>query len=62
MQLLNITSGLNSFEFLLNINREHCMQVIRGDYSEIHIKGRTNINLMIGNLKFQAYQTAYVGT
>ena len=35
--------------------------MIRGDYSEVHVGERTPSALMTGNLKYQAYQTAYIG-
>ena len=35
--------------------------MIRGDYSEVHVSDRTPTALMTGNLKYQAYQTAYIG-
>ena len=50
----------NLYRMLINY-REHCAQVIKGDYSEVHVANRTNVNLMTGNLKYQAYQTAYIG-
>lgn len=50
----------NLYRMLINY-REHCSQVIKGDYSEVHKGVRTNVNMMTGNLKYHAYQTAYFG-
>ena len=59
-----IVAGLitffNIYKIFINY-RIHCNQVIRGDYSEVHVGERTPTALMTGNLKYQAYQTAYIG-
>ena len=59
-----IVAGLitffNIYKIFINY-RIHCNQVIRGDYSEVHVAQRTPTALMTGNLKYQAYQTAYIG-
>ena len=34
-------------------------EVRRGDYTNVHVNGRTPTSLMTGNMKYQAYQTAY---
>lgn len=49
----------NLYRMLINY-RAHCKQVIRGDFSEVHVKRHTPTSLMTGNLKYQAYQTAYI--
>ena len=59
-----IVTGLmtffNIYKIFINY-RIHCNQVIRGDYSEIHVGSKSSTSLMTGNLKYQAYQTAYIG-
>ena len=50
----------NIYKIFINY-RNHCNQVIRGDYSEVHVGKRSPTSLMTGNLKYQAYQTAYIG-
>ena len=59
-----IVAGLmtffNIYKIFMNY-RIHCNQVIRGDYSEVHVGTKSSTSLMTGNLKYQAYQTAYIG-
>ena len=54
-----LVTCFNLYRMLINY-REHCKQVIRGDYSEVHVTKHTPTSLMTGNLKYQAYQTAYI--
>ena len=55
-----VLTVFNMYRMFLNY-RNHCSQVIRANYTEVHKDGRTNVSLMTGNLKYQAYQTAYIG-
>jgi hypothetical protein len=53
-----VLTAFNMYRLLVNyIN--HFQQIRRGDFSEVHVKDRVPTNLMTGNLKYQAYQTAY---
>ena len=58
--LAGLITFFNIYKIFINY-RIHCNQVIRGDYSEVHVGERTPTALMTGNLKYQAYQTAYIG-
>lgn len=52
-------TGFNIYRLLVNYIK-HYQQIRRGDYSQVHATMKTPVNLMTGNLKFQAYQTAYI--
>ena len=60
LSVAGLITFFNMYKIFINY-RIHCNQVIRGDYSEVHVGERTPIDLMAGNLKYQAYQTAYIG-
>ena len=36
------------------------MDIRKGNYDEIHVHEKSNVDLMVGNWKYQAYQAGYI--